>query len=165
MSMIQTNANIEPGDSGGPLLNSRGQVVGMDTAASTDSSTGWHDGRGDDDGLLDTDRPGPSRSPTRSRRAGRRPPFTSANRLPRRADRPGQRGRPRPDGPGDAIEGVVAGAGAATAGLVGGDTILLSMVTRSPPHPTCRQSSRTTTPATRSRSPGPTRSARRTPRP
>jgi S1-C subfamily serine protease len=37
--MIQTNADIEPGDSGGPLLNSAGQVVGMDTAASTSNST------------------------------------------------------------------------------------------------------------------------------
>jgi S1-C subfamily serine protease len=36
-NMIQTNANIEPGDSGGPLVNASGQVVGMDTAASTDS--------------------------------------------------------------------------------------------------------------------------------
>jgi S1-C subfamily serine protease len=35
--MIQTNANIEPGDSGGPLLNSSGQVIGMDTAASSNS--------------------------------------------------------------------------------------------------------------------------------
>jgi S1-C subfamily serine protease len=33
--LIETNAGIEPGDSGGPLLNSRGQVVGMDTAASS----------------------------------------------------------------------------------------------------------------------------------
>jgi S1-C subfamily serine protease len=32
--MIQTNAPIQPGDSGGPLINSNGQVVGMDTAAS-----------------------------------------------------------------------------------------------------------------------------------
>jgi S1-C subfamily serine protease len=39
--MIQTNANIEPGDSGGPLLNSAGQVVGMDTAASTSNSSGY----------------------------------------------------------------------------------------------------------------------------
>jgi S1-C subfamily serine protease len=31
--LIQTNANIQPGDSGGPLLNTAGQVVGMDTAA------------------------------------------------------------------------------------------------------------------------------------
>jgi S1-C subfamily serine protease len=33
--LIQTNADIEPGDSGGPLLNASGQVIGMDTAAST----------------------------------------------------------------------------------------------------------------------------------
>lgn len=36
-NMIQTNAPIEPGDSGGPVLNASGQVIGMDTAASTDS--------------------------------------------------------------------------------------------------------------------------------
>jgi len=33
--MIRTNAGIEPGDSGGPLLNTSGQVIGMNTAAST----------------------------------------------------------------------------------------------------------------------------------
>jgi S1-C subfamily serine protease len=33
--MIETNAALQPGDSGGPLLNKNGQVVGMDTAAST----------------------------------------------------------------------------------------------------------------------------------
>jgi S1-C subfamily serine protease len=31
--LIQMNAPIEPGDSGGPLLNANGQVIGMDTAA------------------------------------------------------------------------------------------------------------------------------------
>ncbi|HXL90720.1 MAG TPA: trypsin-like peptidase domain-containing protein [Streptosporangiaceae bacterium] len=31
--MLQTSADIRPGDSGGPLANSSGQVVGMDTAA------------------------------------------------------------------------------------------------------------------------------------
>jgi S1-C subfamily serine protease len=36
--LIQTNANIQPGDSGGPLTNIHGQVVGLDTAASTGSS-------------------------------------------------------------------------------------------------------------------------------
>ena len=33
--LIETNADIQPGDSGGALVNSYGQVVGMDTAASS----------------------------------------------------------------------------------------------------------------------------------
>ena len=33
--LIQTNAAVRPGDSGGPLFNSSGQAIGMDTAAST----------------------------------------------------------------------------------------------------------------------------------
>jgi S1-C subfamily serine protease len=33
--LIQTNADIQPGDSGGALANSSGEVVGVDTAAST----------------------------------------------------------------------------------------------------------------------------------
>jgi S1-C subfamily serine protease len=37
--LIETNANIQPGDSGGPLTNLHGQVVGIDTAAMTGS--GW----------------------------------------------------------------------------------------------------------------------------
>jgi S1-C subfamily serine protease len=36
--MIQTNAGIEPGDSGGPLLSASGEVIGMDTAAATSDS-------------------------------------------------------------------------------------------------------------------------------
>ncbi len=32
--LIETNAAVRPGDSGGPLLNAAGQVIGMDTAAS-----------------------------------------------------------------------------------------------------------------------------------
>ena len=35
--MIETDANVQPGDSGGPLMNASGQVVGMDTAASVTS--------------------------------------------------------------------------------------------------------------------------------
>jgi S1-C subfamily serine protease len=40
--MIEINADIQPGDSGGSLVNSSGQVIGIDTAASTsqfDSAT------------------------------------------------------------------------------------------------------------------------------
>jgi S1-C subfamily serine protease len=33
--LIGTNAGVQPGDSGGPLLNSAGDVIGMDTAASS----------------------------------------------------------------------------------------------------------------------------------
>ncbi len=35
--MIETDAPIQPGDSGGPLVNGDGAVVGMDTAAHSDS--------------------------------------------------------------------------------------------------------------------------------
>ena len=33
--LIETNANIQPGDSGGSLVNTSGQVIGMDTAAAS----------------------------------------------------------------------------------------------------------------------------------
>jgi S1-C subfamily serine protease len=36
--LIETNAGIEPGDSGGSLVNTSGKVIGMDTAASVDSA-------------------------------------------------------------------------------------------------------------------------------
>ena len=38
--MLQTNAPIAPGDSGGPLANAAGQVIGMDTAANSQSQGG-----------------------------------------------------------------------------------------------------------------------------
>ena len=34
VGLIRTNAALQPGDSGGPLLNRAGSVIGMDTAAS-----------------------------------------------------------------------------------------------------------------------------------
>ncbi|HEY4346234.1 MAG TPA: trypsin-like peptidase domain-containing protein [Gaiellaceae bacterium] len=35
VGLIETNAPLEPGDSGGPLINAHGKVVGVDTAASS----------------------------------------------------------------------------------------------------------------------------------
>ncbi len=38
--LIETSADVQPGDSGGPLLDSSGRVIGMDTAAATNPRTG-----------------------------------------------------------------------------------------------------------------------------
>jgi S1-C subfamily serine protease len=36
-NLIETSANLQPGDSGGPLFNTAGKVIGMDSAASSSS--------------------------------------------------------------------------------------------------------------------------------
>ncbi|HJQ46854.1 MAG TPA: trypsin-like peptidase domain-containing protein [Amycolatopsis sp.] len=48
--LIEVNANIQSGDSGGALANSSGQVVGMNTAASTGYSMGGRGYRGQEQG-------------------------------------------------------------------------------------------------------------------
>lgn len=44
--LIETDAPIRPGDSGGPLANTRAQVIGMDTAASAGNAFGNANSRG-----------------------------------------------------------------------------------------------------------------------
>jgi len=39
--LIETNAAVRPGDSGGPLLNASGEVIGMDTAASASNDVAY----------------------------------------------------------------------------------------------------------------------------
>ena len=41
--LIETNAALQPGDSGGPLLDGSGRVVGMDTAAETSFGYGFQE--------------------------------------------------------------------------------------------------------------------------
>jgi S1-C subfamily serine protease len=48
--MIETNANIQSGDSGGPLVNAYGQVIGIDTAASSNFQFGNPNGGGSANG-------------------------------------------------------------------------------------------------------------------
>ena len=43
--LIETNANIQPGDSGGALVNTSGEVVGVDTAASSGTSFQFNGGQ------------------------------------------------------------------------------------------------------------------------
>ena len=55
--LIQTNAGIQAGDSGGPLVNSHAQIIGIDTAASTNyqfggSGNGGFGGQGGFGGCL-----------------------------------------------------------------------------------------------------------------
>ena len=124
-NMIQTNANIEPGDSGGPLLNSQGQVIGMDTAASTDNSGGFGTTASVTTtafsipinraiSIADQIEAGRASATVHIGSTG----FLGVQVAPDSAGGLGQTGS------GVAIEGVVAGTAAATAGLGGGDTIL-----------------------------------------
>ena len=75
--LIETNADVQEGDSGGSLVNSAGQVIGMDTAASSSYSFQSQSGTRDS----------PSRSPRRPRLPGRSSPApaprSSTSALPR----------------------------------------------------------------------------------
>ena len=74
--LIETNAALRPGDSGGPLLNDAGEVIGMDTAASAAFAfRGRRERR-----LRDPDQPGDSDREADRRRALDPPPCTSARR-------------------------------------------------------------------------------------
>ena len=66
--LIESNAPIQAGDSGGPLYNASGEIIGIDTAGSSSRLATRHSAARDA-GLRDPDRPPRCRSRPRSRPA------------------------------------------------------------------------------------------------
>jgi S1-C subfamily serine protease len=115
--LVETNAAVEPGDSGGPLLDFAGRVVGMDTAASTSGGDGFSSfaSAGSDSYAIPIDR---ALSIARQIEAGDSSATVHVGGTAflgiSVASRPGS---------GAAVEGVVSGSAAERAGLASGDTI------------------------------------------
>jgi hypothetical protein len=76
--LIETNTDIQSGDSGGPLVNASGQVLAMNTAA----SSGFSSARCRTASTRVSPSPSTRRrpSPTRSKAAGPRPPVDPVDR-------------------------------------------------------------------------------------
>ena len=117
--LIKTNAPLEPGDSGGPLLNGAGRVIGIDTAASSAFTVAPNSSEGFATPInraiaivkqIETGHPSASVhvGPTA---------FLGVD-----VAQPGS--YRRPSSPGALIRGVVPGSPADKAGLVAGDVIV-----------------------------------------
>jgi S1-C subfamily serine protease len=145
-NMLQTSALIAPGDSGGPLANTAGQVIGMDTAAGSGTSDRSGYAIPIDDALtaarlIAAGRPAPGVTigphgflgVVLARPGGAHPSRTTppATAGPAPAPRPctqtiaaATASFPAPSSrPGALVAGVLCGTGAATAGLAAGDVI------------------------------------------
>jgi S1-C subfamily serine protease len=127
--LIESNAPIEPGDSGGPLYNASGEIVGIDTAGS--SSTGVS--RGYSASTLTQAYSIPittAVSIAKQIEAGQasstihigNPAFIGVS-IAAATNTSGGFGGTSGTGAGAVVSGVVDGAPAASAGLVAGDTI------------------------------------------
>ena len=106
--MIQINAPIQPGDSGGALVDADGKIIGMNTAA---AGGGSFNSQGSNIGFAipidnavgivsqiqhrQRHRQGPHRRPGPARRAGRRTSPVRARRVERRCPRRRRAGRHR----------------------------------------------------------------------
>jgi S1-C subfamily serine protease len=110
-NMIQTNADIQPGDSGGPLTNTAGQVVGIDTAANGVKAFSIPINRA----LTIAGKITSGKSSATIHIGPTAFLGVQVSGLPAGADGQGS--------PGAAIVGVVQGGAAEQAGITGGDTI------------------------------------------
>jgi S1-C subfamily serine protease len=119
--LIQTNAGIQPGDSGGPLLNSAGKVVGMDTAAST-SFGGFQNVAASDAYAIPIAKAQTIAKQIESGKASATVHIGATAFLGIQVQAVGG-GFGSPVGSGAMIAAVVSGGPAATAGLVPGDVI------------------------------------------
>ena len=126
--LIMTNAAIEAGDSGGPLYDARGEVVGIDTAAQTSGRSGVTVAGYAipiDTAVAVAEQITSGSTTRRSTRACRRswasrPPQASANGFGQRGD---GFGAAAGDGTGASVGGVVSGSAAERAGITAGSTI------------------------------------------
>ena len=91
--LIETNADIQPGDSGGALVNSYGQVIGMNTAASSGTQFQSESGQSAVAGLRHPDRQGGVHRQADRGRPGLVHRSHRRHRLPRHRDRRQQLGQ------------------------------------------------------------------------
>jgi S1-C subfamily serine protease len=120
--LIETNAALQPGDSGGPLLNSSGKVIGMDTAAS--ASFGFRTASASDSYAIPINTATTIAKQIESGKATALVHIGSTAFMGVQiASATGNGGFGAPTSAGALIAGAVAGGPAASAGLTAGDVI------------------------------------------
>jgi S1-C subfamily serine protease len=125
--LIQTNAGIQAGDSGGPLANAYGQVIGIDTAASSSSAFQLNSANVTQAYTIPINK---AVSIARQIEAGASSaavhigatPFLGIEIIPTSAGQAGD-GAGSPASSGAQVAGVESGSAVAAAGLTAGDTI------------------------------------------
>jgi len=115
--LIETNATLQPGDSGGPLFNTSGKVIGMDTAASANDNGGFEPLASDDGYAIPINQAITIAKQIENGKASRTVHIGGTAFLSLEIDTGGY------DGSGAAVANVVDGGPAANAGLVPGDVI------------------------------------------